>query len=381
MKVAIVQDYFHVYGGAERCIQSFVTLFPDADFFALFDFFDNENRQNILKGKHSKITIIQHLPFSKTKHSLYFPLFPKAIESLDFSPYDLIISSSYMVAKGIKTTENQLHICYMHTPPRFAWDYFEHYQKEYKMNFFLQKLYSFYVKKFKNWDLKTAKNPNYIIANSQYVADKIQKIYNRKAKVIFPPVNINNFSISAERENYFITVSRLLPHKKIDLIVETFNTMPEKELIICGTGKDEIRLKKMAKSNIIFKNNLSDNELNNTMQKARVFVFASEEDFGIAPVEAQACGIPVIAFGKGGAIESIQGIFANEDIVQKHHTGIFFRNQTIESLQKAIIFFEENETVFEKNNIRNNALQFSTEIFEAQMAQFINECLQNHNCK
>lgn len=381
MKVAIVQDYFHVYGGAERCIQSFVTLFPQADFLALFDFLHQQDRQKILNGKQTKTTFIQHLPFAKTKHSLYFPLFPKAIENLDFSPYDLIISSSYMVAKGIKTTENQLHICYMHTPPRFAWDYFEHYQKEYKMNFFLQKLYSFYVKKFKNWDLKTAKNPNYIIANSQYVADKIHKIYNRKAKVIFPPVNINNFSISAERENYYITVSRLLPHKKIDLIVETFNTMPEKELIICGTGKDEIRLKKLAKSNIIFKNYLSDNELNNTLQKARAFVFASEEDFGIAPVEAQACGIPVIAFGKGGATESIQGIFANEDIVQQHHTGIFFRNQTIESLQKAIIFFEENETVFEKNNIRNNALQFSTEIFEAQMAQFINECLQNHNNK
>ncbi len=381
MKVAIVQDYFHVYGGAERCIQSFVTLFPDADFFALIDFFDNENRQNILKGKYSKTTFIQHLPFSKTKHSLYFPLFPKAIESFDFSSYDLIISSSYMVAKGIKTTDNQLHICYMHTPPRFAWDYFEHYQKEYKMNFLLQKLYSFYVKKFKDWDLKTAKNPNYIIANSQYVADKIQKIYNRKSTIIFPPVNINNFSISAEKENYYITVSRLLPHKKIDLIVETFNTMPDKKLIICGTGKDEIRLKKMAKSNIIFKNYLSESELNNTMQKARAFIFASEEDFGIAPVEAQACGIPVIAFGKGGATESIQGIFANEDIVQQHHTGIFFRNQTIESLQKAIIFFEENEPIFDKSNSRNNALRFSTERFQHEIKHFINECLQSHRSK
>ena len=364
LKTAIVHEWFVNYAGSEKVVESFTKIWQDADVFALVDFLDDKQREIILKGKHAKTSLIQKLPFAKKRHRNYIPLFPFAIERLDLSKYDLIISSSHSVTKGIKTKPNQLHISYCHSPMRYAWDNAELYLSQANMSKGLKGLAAKSVINYlRKWDLKTASRPNFLIANSKFISEKIKRVYNRNSTVIYPPVDVNKFNYVKDKSNYYLTASRMVPYKRVDLIVEAFSSMENKKLKVIGSGPELNRIKNLSSPNIEFLGYKDDEELKDLMQHAKAFVFAAEEDFGITVVEAMACGTPVIALNKGGTAETV--------VNQK--TGILFESQTNESIKKAIDEFEESENLFDPEIISKHAQQFSRNIFEKRMLDFVND--------
>lgn len=351
-----MHEWFVNYAGSERVVESFTNIFPDADVFALVDFLNDEQRKIILKGRKANTSFIQNLPFAKKKHRNYLPLFPSAVEKFDLSNYDLILSSSHSVAKGVKTNKNQLHICYCHSPMRYAWDSADEYLKGIKGS--IAKLFINYLKK---WDLNSAENVTYFVANSNYVAEKISRIYNRSADVIYPPVDVEQFELKNKKEDYYLTASRLVPYKRMDLVISAFNKMPGKKLILIGSGPERERLKKNANPSIEFVGHQSAEKLGEYMQKAKAFVFAAEEDFGIIVVEAMACGTPAIALNKGGTAES----------VLNGKTGILFNQQNHSSILKAIDEFEKKGGIFNPQIIREHSLKFSRILFEENFRKFV----------
>jgi len=360
MKKALVHDWFSVYAGAEKCVESFTNIWDDFDIYSLIDFLSDEDRKNILKGKKAKTSFIQKLPKAKEKYRNYLPLFPIAIEQFDLSNYDLVLSSSHAVAKGVLTYHHQLHICYMHTPIRYAWDLHQQYLRESDLKSGLKGILAkYFLHKIRIWDIISTNRIDYFIANSKFIAKRIKKIYNRDATVIYPPVDVAKFELETKKDNFYLTASRIVPYKKIDLIVEAFAKLPDKKLIIIGSGPDLEKIKSKATKNIEILGYQSDEILIKYMQKAKAFVFAAEEDFGIIPVEAQACGTPVICLGRGGTKETvIDGI-----------TGVHFKNQIINDLLKAIDRFEKLE--FDPYVIRKNALRFSKDRFERKIKEFV----------
>jgi len=361
MKQAIVHDWLDTYAGAERCIESFTNLYPNADLYTLVDFLNEKDRKIILKGKYAKTSFIQNLPFSKIKFRNYLPLFPLAIEQFDLSDYDVILSSSHAVAKGVLTHSNQLHISYVHTPIRYAWDLYHQYLKESGLDRGLKgMLAKYFLHKIRLWDISTINRVDYYIANSHYIARRIKKIYGKESTVIYPPVDVDKFSLYEYKEDFYLTASRMVPYKKIDLIVEAFS-QTDKKLVVIGTGPDMEKIKSKAGKNIELLGYQSDEVLIDMMQKAKAFVFAAEEDFGITPVEAQACGTPVICFGRGGTKET----------VINGKTGIYFKKQTVEDLLEAINYFERVAGKFDPRIIREHALKFSRERFENEIKEFI----------
>lgn len=377
MKKALVHDWYTVYGGAERCVESFNNIWNDFDHFSLIDDLSQKNRDIILKGKQTRNTFIQNLPFGKKKYRSYLPLFPLAIEQLDLSDYELVISSSSSVAKGVLTRPNQLHISYVYSPVRYAWDLYSQYIKEAKLDRGIKGFFArYFLFKLRLWDYSTANRPNHYIAISNYVAKRIKKIYNKESIVIYPPVDTNSFTLSLETKDYFITCSRMVPYKKIDLIVEAFSKSGKK-LIVVGDGPDFKKIKKLAKPNVELRGFVEKEEMQTLIKQSRAFIFAAEEDFGIAPIEAQACGVPVIAYGKGGALETIKGVFPSEKKISEKETGVFFNNQNINSLIEAINYFEVNELLFNKEAIRENAERFSIERFENEFKETVETLYQN----
>ncbi|KJD34113.1 glycosyl transferase family 1 [Tamlana nanhaiensis] len=370
MKKALIHDWYTQYGGAERCIESLTNVWDDFDHFTLVDNLTDEQRQIVLKGKQTKTSFIQKLPFGKKKYRSLLPLFPLAIEQFDLRKYELIISSSSSIAKGVLTKPNQLHISYVHSPIRYAWDlYFEYLEESGLNKGFKGILARYFLYKIRQWDFSTLNRPDFYIANSKYVAARIKKIYNKEALVIYPPVNTKSFILAEEKENYFITFSRMVPYKKIDLIVKAFSNS-NKKLIVIGDGPDFKKIKKIKTSNVEMLGHVSNSKKIELLRKAKAFIFAAEEDFGISPVEAQASGIPVIAYGKGGALETVNGVFSNDNISNKH-TGVFFKEQSVSSIQEAIEFFENNEGLFDKRIIRENVEKFSVERFENEFKETV----------
>lgn len=365
MKVAVVCDWLVTYAGAEKVLEQILNIYPQADIFAVIDFFSEQDRQHLL-GKKATTTFIQNLPKAKSCYQKYLPLMPVAIEQLDVSGYDIVISSSHAVAKGILTGPDQVHISYVHSPIRYAWDLQHQYLQEAGMvkglKSWLARIILHYIRL---WDYRTASGVDYYIANSRFIAKRIKKVYGREAAVIYPPVNIDRFKFCAEKEDYYITASRLVPYKKVKLIVEAFNKMPDKKLIVIGKGSEYAKIKAIAKSNIILMGYQPDEILQEKLQKAKAFVFAAEEDFGIAPVEAQACGTPVIAYGKGGALETVCGAGS------ENQTGIFFPEQTAESIIEAVNRFEKIKINAE--DCRKNAERFSEERFRQEFMKYVEE--------
>lgn len=360
MKIAIVHDWLNNVGGAEKCVQSFVHLYPEADVFSLIDFLSPQERKNILNEKSVKTSFIQSLPFAKSKYRQYLPLFPIAIEQLNVSEYDIILSSSHAVAKGVLSHASQLHICYCYTPMRYAWDLYFQYLRESGLNNGLKGLFAkYFLHKMRLWDLQSAQRVDHFIAISHYIAKRIKKTYGRDSTVIYPPVDTEAFEVCSQKEDFYLTASRMVSYKKIDLIVEAFSKMPNKKLVVIGDGPDFAKIKSKAGTNVDLMGYQSFEVLKEYMQKAKAFVFAAEEDFGIAPIEAGACGTPVIAYGKGGVKETVvDGV-----------TGIFFDTQTTMSLIEAIDKFEH--MTFDSQRIHNHVLQFSKERFEKEMQIFI----------
>lgn len=367
MKKALINDWYYVNGGAEKVIHSLNSIWNDFDHYALIDFLNEDDRAFILNGKKVKTSFIQKLPTAKQNHRKFLQLFPIAIEQFDLSDYDLILSSSSAVAKGVKTRKNQLHICYCHSPMRYVWDLQEQYLHDAGLDKGLKGIYAKYVlNKIKKWDIANSKNVDFFIANSNYVAARIKRIYDRESTVIYPPVDVDFFQLEEQKQDYYFTASRLVAYKKVQLIVETFNELPHLKLIVAGDGPEFKKLKKLGKKNIEYVGFVDYEKLKNFMQKAKAFVFAAEEDFGIIPVEAQACGTPVIAFAKGGTLET----------VVENETGVFFEEQSTQKLKEAIYTFEKTE--FNPKKIREHAIKFSKQRFENQMKDFVESKFKEH---
>ncbi|MDM9677902.1 glycosyltransferase family 4 protein [Raoultella planticola] len=365
--IGVVADWLVTYAGAERVIKEFIDIYPNADLYSVVDFLDKESRL-FFHGKHAKTTFIQKLPFSKTKYQKYLPLMPLAIEQLDLSSHDVVLSSSHAVAKGVLTGPDQLHISYVHSPIRYAWDLQHQYLAEAGLSRGLKGLLAkLILHKIRLWDYRTASGVDHFIANSNFIARRIKKVYGRDADVIYPPVDVERFSLCEEKENYYFTASRLVPYKRIDLIVEAFSHMPDKKLVVIGDGSEMGKIKAKATQNIEILGYQSNAVMEEYMRKAKAFVFAAEEDFGITPVEAQACGTPVIAFGKGGALETIRPYGVEQA------TGIFFNKQNIASVIEAVNIFENISTLIEPSLCRSNSLRFSNERFRFEMANYIDE--------
>lgn len=366
LRVALVHDWLEVYAGAEKVLEQLLNIWPEADVYTLVDFLPEKSR-GFLKGKKVHTSFIQKLPFARTKFRNYLPLMPLAIEQLDLADYDVVISSSYAVAKGVITSGNQLHISYVHSPIRYAWDL----QNQYLRESGLERGFKSFVARsilhyIRMWDVRSAASVDVMLANSRYIARRIEKCYGRKVDVIYPPVDTSAFEFKADKQDYYVTASRMVPYKMIPLIAEAFTKMPDKKLVIIGDGPDMPRVRAASGPNVQVLGHQPFDVLKQHMQNAKAFVFAAEEDFGITPVEAQACGTPVIAFGRGGALETVVSLDQQSD-----GTGIFFMNQTVESLIDAVCRFEGLANSINPHHCRAQALRFSQEAFNKEIAQVV----------
>ncbi|PEN12982.1 glycosyl transferase family 1 [Longibacter salinarum] len=360
--VGLVHDWLPVYAGAERVLEQIIRAYPSSDLYSLIDFIPDDQR-DFLQGKSVETSFIQRLPFSKSKYRYYLPLAPMAIEQFDLTDYDVVVSSSYAVAKGILTKADQLHVSYVHSPIRYAWDLHHDYLRESGLTSGIRSMCARAILHYiRLYDAIAANRVDVFLANSQHVARRIWKTYRRKAQVIYPPVDVDRFQLQAKKEDFYLTMSRLVPYKRIDLIVEAFTAMPDKELVVIGDGPEMKKIEKLAGPNVTLLGYQPDEAVEYYMQNARAFVFAAEEDFGIVPVEAQACGTPVIAYGRGGALETIV----------PGQTGIFFQEQDVAHLKNAIDDFEAVEDRLDPETIRANAERFSPQVFRDAFTRAVN---------
>ena len=364
MKTAIVHEWLVNYAGSERCVESFTNIWKDSPVYSLVDFLNDEERRTILKGKKANTSFVQNLPFANKHHRTYLSLFPLAIEQFDLSEFDLIISSSHAVAKGVLTNAGQLHICYCYTPMRYAWDLYHRYLIEAGLIHGVKGLIAKNIlHKLRIWDVVASNRVDHFIAISNHIANRIKKTYNRESTVIYPPVDVNLFGVNGAKENFYLTASRMVPYKRMDLIVEAFSSMPDKKLVVIGDGPEMEKIKSKASRNVEIIGYQSFEVLKSYMQKAKAFLFAAEEDFGIIVVEAMACGTPVIAFNKGGASETVIDMIS----------GVFFNEQSAESIKTAVHKFESTIEIFDPTLIHNYSLQFSRDIFEKKIKMFVKE--------
>lgn len=362
MKKALVHEWYVDYAGSERCIESFLNIWNDFDLYSLVSFPDSEIKNKVLRGKDVNTSFIQDLPFAKKKFRNYLSLFPLAIEQFDMSGYDVVLSSSHAVAKGVLTGQNQMHVCYCHTPIRYAWDLYHEYLRnaglETGVKAFMAKRI---LHRIRQWDVISSNRVDHFIANSNYIAGRIKKIYNRETDVIYPPVDTTLYPLETEKEDYYFTASRFVPYKKVELIVEAFAGMPGKKLLVAGDGPNRKLVESKAAKNIELLGYLPAEKLNRYMRKAKAFVFAAEEDFGITVVEALACGTPVIALNRGGTAETVvDGV-----------NGIHFKEQNHLSILEAVTRFEKTE--FDYPAISRDAGKYSRQVFEEKIKNYIEE--------
>ena len=353
-----MHDYLNQYGGAERVLEAFCEIWPEAPIFTLV--YNRQRTGAAFEGRRIKTSFLQHVPFVQAHHRPFLMLMPLAIEQFDLSKYDLVISDSASFAKGVITRPGTLHICYCHTPTRYVWDDSHRYVREFNYPGFIKKVIPPFLNYLRLWDEAAADRPDEYLANSQFVASRVKKYYRRKAQVVYPPVKTDYFYIAKEPEDYFLMVARFLPYKKIDLAIEAFNRLGW-PLKIIGDGPEKKRLKKMARANIEFVGLINDEQLKEYYAKCRAFIFPQEEDFGITAVEAMSAGRPVIAFRAGGALE----------IVKEGETGLFFEEETPESLMAVLQKFRPAD--FSAQAIRDYVRQFDKEVFKNKIKQFVEE--------
>jgi len=370
MRVAIVHDWLYTLGGAEKVLQEILRCYPGADVFTLFDLLRPEDRKK-LGFETSHTSFLQNMPLLRRYHRSYLPLMPLAVEQFDLSSYDLVISSSCAVAKGVLTGPEQLHIAYVHSPMRYAWDLQHQYLAESGYATGVKGVLArTLLHKMRIWDARTAHGPDAVFTNSQFVARRIKKIYGRDAKVIYPPVTIAQRDAILPVGNHFLAASRLVPYKRIEPIVRAFNTMPDLELVVAGDGPEAARLKAIAGPNVRFAGFVPDKQLRDLMTTARAFVFAAEEDFGIIPVEAQSEGAPVLALGRGGARESIL-------TTGPRPTGMFFETPDPAAIAACVRSFVAKERSISRLDCRQRASFFSADRFRNQFVAAVNEELEH----
>lgn len=371
MRVAVVHDWLYVVGGAEQVLHEILSCYPQADVFTLFDFLNPSDRAKI-GLRDTRTSFLQNMPLVRSKHRAYLPLMPLAVEQFDLSSYDLVISSSYAVAKGVLTGPGQIHVAYVHSPMRYAWDLQHAYLRESGLTAGMRSaLARSLLHWMRIWDVRTAHGPDLVIANSAFVARRIKKIYGRDAEVIYPPVTLSKRAQDMTVGSHFLAASRLVPYKNIEAIVRAFGDMPDLQLVVAGDGPEAARLKKLAGPNVTFAGFVSDENLRHLMATARAFVFAAEEDFGIVVVEAQAEGAPVLALGRGGAREILS------DSAMRR-TGMFFPEATPDAIRECVRAFVERESRFSRANCRAQALQFSAERFRREFVATVNRTIERH---
>lgn len=366
-KIALVHDWLTVYTGSERVVEQILMCYPQADVYSLVEFVPPEQR-HFLQGKQVQTSFIQNLPFARKKFRNYLALMPLAIEQFDLSAYDLVISSSHAVAKGVLTGPDQLHLSYVYSPVRYAWDM----QHEYLAESNLHKGLKSWVTRamlhyIRLWDLRTVNGVDAMATSSYFIARRIWKVYRRESRVIRPPVDISRFTFCGEKENFYLAASRMVQYKKLDLIVKAFAGMPDRRLVVIGDGPELKRIQKMATPNVEVLGYQPTEVMAQYMQRAKAFIFAAQEDFGIIPLEAQACGTPVIAYNRGGVTETVRGFD------HPRPTGLFFNEQTVDSLQDAVLRFEQVSDQIDLRDCRQNAEQFTAEQFRADFTAFVED--------
>lgn len=361
-RVGLVHDWLPVYAGAERVLEQMIQVFPESDLYSLIDFVPEDQRA-FLQGHTVETSFIQRLPFARRLYRHYLPLAPLAIEQFDLTDHDVVLSSSYAVAKGVLTRADQLHISYVHSPVRYAWDLYHEYMNQgmpWGLRRAMARLVLHYLRLY---DVTTAPRVDLFLANSQNVARRIWKTYRRHAHVLYPPVDVDRFRVETQKEDYYLTMSRLVPYKRVDLIVKAFAAMPEKELVVIGDGPEHDALARLAGPNVRLLGYQPDDAVTYYMQNAKAFVFAAEEDFGIVPVEAQACGTPVIAYGRGGAQET----------VRPGTTGVFFSEQTVDHLTAAVKEFERIRPSLDPADMRAQAERFAAPVFRKRLSELVQQ--------
>jgi glycosyltransferase involved in cell wall biosynthesis len=355
MRTAVVHDYFTQLGGAEKVTEEIVRMLPDCDLYSTVAL--PSQMPPSLAGRRVHTSWMQRLPEMKKLYRIYFPLYPFAVESLDLSDYDLVISSSSGYAKGVRTRPDALHVCYCHTPMRWVWS-FDHYSAREGMGPLKRWILSRMIGALRKWDMRAAQQPDYYIANSQTVAERIKRVYGREAHVIHPPIDLHRFRPVAEQEDYYLILARLVSYKRIDLAVEACTRMGRR-LMVIGNGPDRGRLESLAGPSVKFLGRLSDAEVEHYASRCRALIFPGEEDFGMAPLEIAAAGRPTIAFRSGGAVETII----------EGETGVFFDHQTPLDLMKAIEAFEARE--WNPELLRRHAQNFGVDVFQNSLRQFL----------
>jgi glycosyltransferase involved in cell wall biosynthesis len=365
MKIAIVHDWLDTWAGSERVLVEMAALFPAADLYALVDFLPQTERTRLNRAKIGT-TFIQRLPFARRHFRKYLSLMPLAMEQLDMRGYDLVISSCHAVSKAVLTGPDQLHICMCYSPPRYAWDLQSEYLQQAGLDHgLLGWIARRMLHQLRLADLRAATGVDRFVAISHYIARRIAKCYRREAMVIYPPVDIPADLPTCERGNDYVTVSRLVAYKRVDLLIEAFRALPERTLHIIGDGPERLRLSMLAGPNVQLHGNLSDSERDRLLDQAAAFVFAAEEDFGIAPLEAQARGLPVIAYARGGTGETIAGL------EREMPTGVLFAAQDATAIAAAVRVFERERGRIAPEACRANAQRFSPQRFRAEFAAFV----------
>jgi glycosyltransferase involved in cell wall biosynthesis len=361
MKIAIVHDYLNQSGGAERVLECFMDLFPQAPIYTMVS--DLSNMPKRFEHTDIRHSFIQSIPFSKNHYKKMLSLFPIAVEQFDLREYDIILSSSSAFAKGVITNPNQLHICYCYTPMRYVWDLYHQYIEEDVKNPIFRKVLPYVLHKIRMWDCITAQRVDQFISISNSISNRIAKYYGRESTVIYPPVSYDKFKQSDKIEDFFLIVSRMIPYKRIDIAIDAFNKL-QKPLVIIGDGYDRKRLESLAGPTITFLGRQPDEVIVDYYSRCKGFLLAGEEDFGITPLEAQSSGRPVIAYGKGGALET----------VINNVTGVFFEESTSEDIIKAVHKFESIS--FDSHAIREHANKFNEARFKREIMDYISIAIQ-----
>lgn len=380
MRVAIVQEWLVTLGGSELVLRELLRMFPNADVFTLVDKMPSDDRR-FLGVDRTTTTFLNSIPGIASHYRTLLPLFPAAIRSLDVRGYDIVISNSHAVAKGIRTHGGQLHVCYCLSPMRYAWDLRDQYLRESGLDTGLRGVLSRTIlRALKEWDRANTKDVDVFATLSRYIGERIQRAYGRSSTVIYPPVDTEFFTPRsaghtdeeanldvADLGEYYVTASCFVPYKRVDIIAQAFASLGDRRLVIVGNGPDAAKVRGAAGRNVVLAGRVNRERLRALLRTARAFVFAAEEDFGIAPVEAQACGIPVIAFGKGGSLETVHGGDGSD------RTGLFFHEQTPDAIAAAVLDFEALQTPISAAACRANAERFSEERFRSEMGALVDQ--------
>nr|WP_231402760.1 glycosyltransferase [Caenimonas aquaedulcis] len=352
------------WGGSEDCLRLMLQCYPQAELFATIDFLSARDRER-LGGRPIATTFLQRAPGARTKFWNYLPITALAVETHDVGDAEMVISSSHAFAKGVVTRADQLHVSYVYSPMRYAWDLHHQYLRDYRLDRGVKGMLArLMFHRLRAWDRQTPNNVDFFMAISKHVRDRVWRTYRRPAKVIYPPVRTHELAVQSHKDDFYVTVSRLVSYKRADIMIEAFRAMPSRKLVVIGDGPELAALRARCPANVELKGWQPDEVVREHLRAARAFIFAAHEDFGISPVEAQACGTPVIAYGAGGSLETVRGAAGGA-----RPTGLFFHEQTAASLQRAVEAFEASRADFDPQVCREWSEQFSEARFLHEFAQ------------